>query len=105
MVAPFTNPNPGVKVEIDGFSCYVRFVGLSLAEDGRTVILDVRITGGLVPEGEVEYVSLGSNQDCRMFIREPSSRCVPCEGEGSEYLGDWIARYVHNRRSLGEPDT
>jgi len=30
MVAPFTNPNPGVKVEIDGFSYYVHFVGLTL---------------------------------------------------------------------------
>ena len=102
MVAPFIN------VDIDGRSYDVYLIGVvpSRPEEGLPYSIDFRVTGGLVPPGEFEYVSISGEKGGKIFIVEPSGRCIPCDAQrakGSEGLQVLAARHVDDKRKKPKP--
>ena len=97
------------KVDIDGRLYNVHCIGVFPPEEGQLfspLALDFRVTGGLVPPGEVEYVRLGGDRGVGIFIVEPSGTCIPCDkqrAKGSETLAVLAARYVNDKRKETKP--
>jgi hypothetical protein len=97
-----------VEVDIDGRSYDVYLIGVvySRPEEGQPFTIDFRVTGGLVPHGEAEYVRFSSEEGGEIFIVEPSGRCIPCDtqrAKGSEGLQVLAARHVDGKRKETKP--
>ena len=108
MVAPFINPESRRRVDIDGRSYDVYIIGVvpPRLEEGRPFTVGFRVTGGLVPPSEAEYVSISGEKGGEIFIVEPSGRCIPCDtqrAKGSEGLQVLAARHVDDKRKETKP--
>jgi len=97
-----------MEVNIDERSYDVYLIGVvfSRPEEGQPFTIDFRVTGGLVPRGEAEYVSFSSEKGGEIFIVEPSGKCIPCDtqrAKGSEGLQVLAARHVDDKRKETKP--
>ena len=101
---------------VDGHCYAVTFIRYVWGQpDGPSFAVEFRVTGGLVPHREPEYVTVamgvaraGSERAARIivFIEQPGGTCVPCDTwqvEETKVVESLAARYVHNKRKEPTP--
>jgi hypothetical protein len=89
-----------VSIEVDGHAYSVEPTdkfAYRLADEGQPMTIEFRVTGGLVPNGCIEYVRIGFEDDGIVFVMDQGGKCTPYAGQKSETLASIAARYVHNR--------